>query len=112
MKSPVYKAAIDYSVEVLKAIRESGCEMDCVLEQFVNTSIRIGAELTGAEVSLDHNDLLQSYEEAKMNAYRSIYLSDILSQLEDYRTIPFETLRKQCEDLHDKLMMLIDNISK
>lgn len=110
MKNPTDKAAMDYAVEVLKAIKESGCEMDWPLEQYVKASIRIGAELARGEVSLDQEAMLQSYKEAEMNAYRSIYLSDILGQLEDYSAIPFETLRKQCERLHEMIMTLMENI--
>ncbi len=107
MKSVAYNEAIDYALEVLKAVKESGYEMDYQLEQFVNVSIRIGANLARAEASMDPEDQAEEYKEAERNAYRSIYLGDILAHLEEYNRIPFETLRQKCESLH--VMHINDN---
>ncbi len=100
MKSVAYNEAIDYALDVLKAIKDSGYEMDYPLEQFVNVSIRIGANLARAEVSIEPEDKAEEYKEAERNAYRSIYWGDILAHLEEYERIPFESLRKKCEHLH------------
>ncbi len=100
MKSVAYNGAMDYTLEVLKAVKESGYEMDYPLEQFVNVSIRIGANLARAEVSMDTEDQAEEYKEAERNAYRSIYWGDILAHLEEYDRIPFESLRKKCESLY------------
>ncbi len=100
MKSVAYNEAMDYALEVLRAVKESGYEMDYALEQFVKVSIRIGANLAGAEVSMDPEDQAEEYKEAGRNAYRSIYWGDILSHLEEYNRIPFESLRKKCERLY------------
>lgn len=100
MKSEAYNEAMDYALDVLKAVKESGCEMmDYALEQFVNVSIRIGANLAKAEVSMEPEDRADEYKEAEMNVVRSIYWSDILGKLEDYKFIPFDSLRKKCESL-------------
>ncbi|MDE6481168.1 MAG: hypothetical protein K2L45_12965 [Muribaculaceae bacterium] len=48
MKTPAYNEAMDYALAVLKAVKESGYEMDYPLEQFVNVSICIGANLARA----------------------------------------------------------------
>lgn len=100
MKSVAYNEAIDYALDVLKAVKESGYEMDYPLEQFVNVSIRIGANLARAEVSMDPEDQAEEYKEAERNAYRSIYWGDILVHLEEYSRISFDTLRKKCESLY------------
>ncbi len=102
MKSPAYNKAMDYALAVLKAVKESGYEMDYPLEQFVNVSIRIGANLARAEASMYPENEVEEYkEEAEGNAYRSIYWGDILCHLEEYNRIPFESLRRKCESLHD-----------
>lgn len=100
MKSPAYNEAMDYALAVLKAVKESGYEMDYPLEQFVNVSIRIGANLARAEVSMDPEDQAEEYKEAGRNAYRSIHWGDILGHLEEYDLISFESIRKKCEDLY------------
>ncbi len=69
MKSVAYSDAMDYALEVLKAVKESGYEMDYPLEQFVNVSIRIGANLARAEVSMDPQVQAEEYWEAQRNAY-------------------------------------------
>lgn len=114
MKSPAYNEAMAYAVEVLKAIRESGCEMDYPLKQFVDVSVHIGVALARAESPVDKKDMLEAYREANMDATRSIYWADILSQIEDYGCIPFDTLRKKCESLQGMLdsgVKLIGNLT-
>ncbi len=100
MKSVAYNEAMEYALDVLKAVKESGYEMDYPLEQFVNVSIRIGANIARSEVSMDTEDQAEEYKEAERNAYRSIYWGDILAHLEEYDHIPFESLRKKCESLY------------
>ncbi len=110
MKSVAYNEAMDYALEVLKAVKESGYEMDYPLEQFVNASIRIGANLARAEVSMDPEDQAEEYREAQRNAYRSIYWGDILGHLEEYNRIPFESLRRKCESVYAILCERVDDI--
>ncbi len=109
MKTPAYDEAMDYALAVLKAVKESGYEMDYPLEQFVNVSIRIGANLARAEASMDPEDQAEEYKEAERYAYRSIYWGDILGYLEEYDRIPFESLRKKCESLYSILCERVDN---
>ncbi len=68
MKNVAYNEAMDYALDVLKAVKESGYKMDYPLEQFVNVSIRIGANLARAEVSMDPEDQAEEYKEAERNA--------------------------------------------
>lgn len=103
MKSPAYNEAMDYALEVLKAIKESGYEQDFPLEQFLNASMRIGACLAMCETSVDHEEMSEAYDEANINANRSIYWAEILGRIEDYEKIPFDSLRKKCENLQVKI---------
>lgn len=70
MKSVAYNEAMDYALDVLKAVKESGYEMDYLLHQFVNVSIRIGANLAREEASMGPDDKAEEYKEAERNAYR------------------------------------------
>ncbi len=107
MKSVAYNEAMEYALDVLKAVKESGYEMDYPLEQFVNVSIRIGACVAKVEVASDFEEMFKAADEAKMNACESIYLADVLSRIEEYKRIPFESLRQKCESLH--VMHINDN---
>lgn len=103
MGSPAYKSSMDYAIDVLKAVKESGYDMDYPLEQFVKVSVCIGASLASAETPVGQKEMHEAYKEAYTNACRSIYWSDILGQIDDYKQIPFETLRKKCEALQSML---------
>ena len=105
MSSPAYNSAMGYAVDVLKAVKKSGYEMDYPLQQFVNVSVNIGASLSRAEIPTSQKEMQEAYKEANMNAYRSIYWSAILGQLEEYQRIPFDELRKKCEELQ----VMLDN---
>ncbi len=107
MKRVAYNETMDYSLKVLKAVKESGYEMDYPLEQFVNVSIRIGACVAKVEVASYFEEMFKAADEAKMNACQSLYLADVLSRIEEYKRIPFESLRKKCESLH--VMHINDN---
>lgn len=90
---------MDYAIEVMKAIKESGYEIDYPLEQYINVSTRIGADLSRTEFAGGQDEFVEAYKEASMNAFRSIYRADILSELEDYSRIPFAALREKCQNL-------------
>ncbi len=103
MRSVAYKEAMSYALDVLKAVKESGYEMDYPLEQFVNVSVSIGANLASAESCNNPEEKAEQYKEAGRNACRSIYWGDLLYHLDEYDRISFESLGIKCERLYEML---------
>ncbi len=64
MKNVAYNKAMDYALDVLKAVKESGYKLDYPLEQFVNVSIRIGACVAKVEVASDCDEMFEAADEA------------------------------------------------
>lgn len=99
MKSPVYNEAMAFAINVLNAVKSYGNEMDYPLEEFVNASIRIGASLSEAETLGDPEAVRHAYKEANANCLKSAYWMELLSKLDDYESLSFEKLQKQCSDI-------------
>lgn len=79
MGSSAYNLAIDYAIQVLKTIKDSGYEMDYLHEQFVNVSIQIGRYLARTDASIDQEEINKCksfyemlYDRIKLSVFQSI----------------------------------------
>ena len=110
MKSPIGQEAKRYAIDVVKtvkAITESGCDMDYPLEQFMHASTRIGVAIARYEHSTNQEEVLESYKEANRYASASIYWLEILEEINNYDQIPYEPFKKQCKSI---LSMINDGV--
>ena len=110
MKSPVGHEAKRYAIDVIKtikAIKESGCDIDYPLEQFMCASTRIGVAIARYEHSVNQEEVLESYKEANRYASASLYWLEILEEINNYDQIPYEPFKKQCKSI---LSMINDGV--